>query len=62
MDLSGTAFYVEEGESMFDSLDEQIKMDDRRIPARERMMRWAIVGAAALIVCAAVIIGVHFMS
>lgn len=47
---------------MFDSLDEQIRMDDRRIPAKERMMRWAIVGAAALIVCAAVIIGVHFMS
>lgn len=47
---------------MFDSLDEQMKLDERRIPAKERMMRWAIVAIAALVVCAAVIVGVHFMS
>jgi hypothetical protein len=47
---------------MFDSLDEQIKHDDDRIPAKERMMRWAIVVIAALAVCGAVIVGVHFMS
>jgi len=47
---------------MFDSLDEQMKKDELREPAKDRIMRWAIVAIAALAVCGAVIVGVHFMS
>lgn len=48
---------------MFDSLDEQMKMDDRRMVSnKERMMRWAIVAIAALVVFGCVVIGVHLMS
>jgi hypothetical protein len=47
---------------MFDSLDEQMKKDDKRIPTKERLMRWAIVAIAALVVLGAVVAGVRMMS
>jgi hypothetical protein len=48
---------------MFDSLDEQMKKDDKRmVSTKERMMRWAIVAIAALVVFGAVIAGVHLAS
>jgi hypothetical protein len=48
---------------MFDSLDEQMKKDERRmVSTKERMMRWAIVAIAALVVFGALIAGVHLMS
>ncbi len=48
---------------MFDSLDEQMKQDDKRMVSnKERLMRWAIVAIAALVVFGALIVGVHLMS
>lgn len=48
---------------MFDSLDEQIKRDEQRmVSQKERIVRWAIVAIAAIVVFGAVIAGVHFMS
>ena len=48
---------------MFDSLDEQMKQDDKRmVSSKERMMRWVIVAVAALVVFGAVIAGVHLNS
>ena len=48
---------------MFDSLDEQIKKDENRISSgKERMMRWAIVVIAAIVVFGGLILGVHYMS
>jgi hypothetical protein len=48
---------------MFDSLDEQMKQDDKRmVSTKERMMRWVIVAIAALVVFGAVIAGVHLSS
>ncbi len=48
---------------MFDSLEEQMKSDDRRmVSPRERMLRWAIIAVAALVVFGGVLLGVHFMS
>jgi hypothetical protein len=57
-----TAFYPKEGDSMFDSLDEQMRKDDKRTSAKERIMRWAIITIAALVICGAVIEGVRMMS
>jgi hypothetical protein len=48
---------------MFDSLDEQMKKDDKRMVSnRERMMRWAIVAIGSVVVFGALILGVHLMS
>jgi len=47
---------------MFDSLDEQMRKDDNRTSAKERIMRWAIITIAALVICGAVIEGVRMMS
>jgi hypothetical protein len=48
---------------MFDSLDEQMKKDERRmVSTKERLMRWAIVAIAAIVVFGCVIAGVHLMS
>jgi hypothetical protein len=48
---------------MFDSLDEQMKKDDKRmVSTKERLMRWAFVAIAALVVFGALIAGVHLMS
>jgi len=47
---------------MFDSLDEQMKKDDKRISTKDKVMRWTIVTIAALAVLGAVIAGVRMMS
>ncbi len=48
---------------MFDSLDEQMKKDENRVSSSgERLMRWAFVALAAVIVFGALILGVHLMS
>lgn len=48
---------------MFDSLDEQMKMDEKRmVSTKERMVRWAIVAIAALAVFGCLVVGVHLMS
>ena len=48
---------------MFDSLDEQIRKDEDRVSTgKERMMRWAIVVIAAVVVFGGLILGVHYMS
>jgi hypothetical protein len=48
---------------MFDSLDEQMKKDEKRMVSnKERIMRWTIVAIAALTVFGAVIAGVHLSS
>jgi len=47
---------------MFDSLDEQMKQDDKRTSSKERIVRWAIMAIAALVVCGALIVGVRLMS
>jgi flagellar biosynthesis/type III secretory pathway M-ring protein FliF/YscJ len=47
---------------MFDSLDEQMRKDDKRTSGKERLMRWAIMAIAALVVFVAVIAGVRLMS
>jgi hypothetical protein len=48
---------------MFDSLDEQMKKDDKRMVSnKERMMRWAIVAIGSLVVFGALIAGIHLMN
>lgn len=48
---------------MFDSLDEQIKKDENRTSSSgSRMMLWAFVVLAALVVFGGLILGVHLMS
>lgn len=47
---------------MFDSLDEQMKKDDKRmVSTKERMMRWAIVAIGSVVVFGGLIAGVYFM-
>ena len=47
---------------MFDSLDEQMKKDEDRVSSgKERMMRWAIVVIAAVVVFGGVILGVRYL-
>ena len=47
---------------MFESLDEQLKLDDRKsMSSTERMMRWILGLAIALIVFGALYWGVHIM-
>jgi len=48
---------------MFDSLDEQMKQDDKRmVSSKEKMMRWAIVAIAAVVVFGGLMVGVHLMN
>jgi hypothetical protein len=48
---------------MFDSLDEQMKKDDKRmVSTKERLLRWAIVAISALVVFGGLIAGVHWMN
>ena len=48
---------------MFESLDDQMRKDDDRVTSgKQRMMRWAIVAVAAVVVFGGLILGVHFMS
>jgi hypothetical protein len=47
---------------MFDSLDEQMKKDEKRMVSnKERYLRWAIVAISTLVVFGALIAGVHWM-
>ena len=47
---------------MFDSLDEQMKKDERAHGLDQRaVMRWAIVAISALVVFGGLIAGVHWM-
>lgn len=46
---------------MFDSLDEQMAKDEKRmVSPKERVMRWAIIAVAALVVFGGLIAGVHW--
>ena len=48
---------------MFDSLDEQMRKDEKRMVSnKEKMMRWAMVSDRLLVMFGAVIAGVHLMS
>jgi hypothetical protein len=47
---------------MFESLEEQIRLDEHKSTSNtERVMRWVIGGAIALIVFGALYWGVHMM-
>jgi membrane-associated phospholipid phosphatase len=47
---------------MFDSLDEQLKVDAHKsTSSTERMLRWVLMIVIALIVFAAIYLGVHSM-
>jgi hypothetical protein len=47
---------------MFESLDEQLKLDERRsVSTTERVMRWILMIAIALVVFGAIYWGVHMM-
>jgi hypothetical protein len=48
---------------MFDSLDEQMKQDEKRmVSTKERLMRWAIVAIGSVVIFGGVIAGIHFMN
>ncbi len=47
---------------MFDSLDEQMRKEGMHLSNKEKIMRWALITIAALVVCGAVIAGVRLMS
>jgi hypothetical protein len=48
---------------MFDSLDEQIRKDeDKSSTSQQRMMRYGLIALVGVLVCCAVIAGIHFMS
>ena len=48
---------------MFDSLDEQMKQDEKRmVSTKERVMRYAIVAIGSVVIFGAVIAGIHFMN
>jgi hypothetical protein len=47
---------------MFDSLDEQIKADDRReVSATERYIRWGVVAISSVVLFAGLYYGVRFL-
>ncbi len=47
---------------MFDSLDEQMKHDDRaETTPRQRMLKWATIGVVAVVLFSALIIGLRSM-
>ncbi len=48
---------------MFDSLDEQMRKDEERVlTSGQRMMRYAIYVAAAVVVFGGLILGVHMLT
>ncbi len=50
------------GTSMFESLDEQIKVDEHKaVSNRERMIRWALIVLVSVIVFGGLYLGVHMM-
>jgi len=47
---------------MFDSLEERIKSDERKMASsRERMFRWAIVAVVSVLVFGGLYLAVYFM-
>ena len=56
-----TAYFFREGTQMFDSLDEQIKKDEHT-SNKDRIVRYALYGLAAAVLCIALICGARFMS
>jgi hypothetical protein len=47
---------------MFESLDEQMKVDEHKaVSNSERMIRWALIVAVSLIVFGGLYLGVHMM-
>ncbi|HYL76699.1 MAG TPA: hypothetical protein VEU96_20965 [Bryobacteraceae bacterium] len=47
---------------MFESLDEQIKVDEHKaVSNRERMIRWALIVLVSVIVFGGLYLGVHMM-
>ena len=47
---------------MFDSLDEQIRKDeDKSSTSQQRMMRYALYALVGVLVCGAVIYGIHML-
>jgi hypothetical protein len=47
---------------MFESLDEQMKVDEHKaVSNTERMVRWALIVLVSLIVFGGLYLGVHFM-
>ena len=47
---------------MFDSLDEQIRKDeDKSSTSGQRMLRYGLIALVGVLVCGAVIIGLHML-
>lgn len=47
---------------MFDSLDEQMKHDDKAVMSnRERVLRWIAIGAISVLVFGGLFVGVRLM-
>jgi cell division protein FtsB len=47
---------------MFDSLDEQMKMDDNKVSSsKERALKWVLVALVSLVVFGGLYFGVHMM-
>jgi len=47
---------------MFESLDEQMKVDEHKsVSSRERMIRWALIVLVSVIVFGGLYLGVHMM-
>ena len=47
---------------MFESLDEQMKLDDNKVSSsKERMLRWALYLVIALVLFSGLVYGVHMM-
>jgi hypothetical protein len=47
---------------MFDSLDEQMKMDEKReVSQKERIVRWAVVAISSVLLFGGIYYGVRFL-
>jgi hypothetical protein len=47
---------------MFDSLDEQMKMDEQReVSQKERIVRWAVVAISSVLLFGGIYYGVRFL-
>lgn len=48
---------------MFESLDEQMKLDEaKQVSSSERMMRWLLVAVITLLIFGGLYFGVHWMN
>ncbi len=47
---------------MFDSLDEQMKLDDRKeSSSREKLIRWSLTGVGAIVVFGGLYLAIHLL-